>query len=109
MIENEGTTKKNSISAIYKCKKWIITLALPVLSLSTIVSYGNYDSNYSNLYADKDGIKPGKRKAVLILSDGRKVELSACDSLNYSNNSTWVLKNDSIKIAKKKGKAINLK
>ena len=35
----------------------------------------------------KEGIKPGKRKAVLILSDGSKIELNATDSLNYTRQS----------------------
>ncbi|MCG8581523.1 MAG: hypothetical protein MI866_16480 [Bacteroidales bacterium] len=41
-----------------------------------------------------EGIKPGKRKAVLILSDGRTIQLSANDSLNYSKEKELISKSD---------------
>ncbi|MCT4586243.1 MAG: hypothetical protein N4A71_00320 [Carboxylicivirga sp.] len=45
----------------------------------------------------KEGIKPGKRKAVLILSDGRKIELNATDTLNYSKLEAGKIKCDTLK------------
>jgi hypothetical protein len=48
-------------------------------------------------YTNNDGIKPGKRKAVLILSDGRTIELSASDSLNHSQQNKFITKADTIK------------
>ncbi len=43
----------------------------------------------------KNVIKPGKRQAVLILSDGSTIQLSANDSLNYTEPMKSVTRQDS--------------
>jgi len=56
--------------------KLVLTCTLTLFSLN-ILAQNKYDNK-------KEIITPGKRQAVLILSDGSRVKLSANDSLNYS-------------------------
>jgi len=43
-----------------------------------------------------DGIKAGKRKAILVLANGEKIELSKTDTLVYSGASTVIISVDSL-------------
>ncbi|MCU4155799.1 hypothetical protein J1N10_07405 [Carboxylicivirga sp. A043] len=61
-----------------------LNLSLDIVGQQKTVKYG-------------DGIKPGMRKAVLILSDGRTIELSENDSLNYSQKNKIIISSDSLK------------
>ncbi|MBK3516327.1 hypothetical protein [Carboxylicivirga marina] len=62
-----------------------------------LLSFGLSTSAQLNKDKKGDGIKPGKRQAVLVLSDGRTIVLSANDSLNYSNKDKFKSAPDSLK------------
>ncbi|MBR8537970.1 hypothetical protein KDU71_20545 [Carboxylicivirga sediminis] len=65
-------------------------LPLLIFLVYTLTLKGQHDQTQL-----KDKIKPGKRQAILILSNGEKVELSATDSLNYTQSVSPIHKVDS--------------
>ncbi|MBS2211717.1 hypothetical protein KEM09_09900 [Carboxylicivirga mesophila] len=73
-------------------KKTKLRYCLPLLIflVYTLTLKGQHDQTQL-----KDKIKPGKRQATLILSNGQKVELSATDSLNYTQSVSPIHKVDS--------------
>lgn len=50
----------------------------------------------------KDEIKPGKRQAILILSDGKTIQLSEQDSLNYTTQLKSTVQKDSTQLNSQK-------
>ncbi|MCU4175395.1 hypothetical protein [Carboxylicivirga sp. N1Y90] len=77
-----------------KSNKYIAGLTLPLLFVGVLVNL-SFTPNTDNLMADGTKIKPGKRKATLVLSDGRKVELSGASQLIYTNVDGINIKTDS--------------
>ncbi|WP_430816620.1 hypothetical protein [Carboxylicivirga sp. RSCT41] len=97
ILKTTITTKYHTIRAIQPALSQIhnfrIVTFLVLLCLSLRIDVvAQQKSN-----KEEEGIKPGKRKAVLILSDGRTIELSANDSLNYSKEKELISKSDSTK------------
>ncbi len=92
-----------SVISSFNINKRTVTTGFMVLSMATLMTSFAINDNHQRekWLADGDEIKPGKRKAVLILSDGRKIELSGNDTLIFSN-AGMSIKVDSMGISYKK-------
>ncbi len=73
----------------FRKKVVFVKVAIAAQLIFGLQAYGQHDNTQK-----ENKIKPGKRQATLILSDGRKVELSASDSLDYTDQFKPMLPND---------------
>lgn len=92
-MEANVASDSKRMPSISKGIKYVIGAMLPICILVTMLSLSCVGSDGELFMAD--GIKPGKRKAVLILPNGNKIELSTKDTLVPSGIPDVMIKIDS--------------